>query len=292
MLCFSALAQSSNSQKHIEVSMRMIGHQVLLSAGDSTSRVLPIEHAGNIYAISFETDFKIVPEKLSTIIEKVMLEAKIAAHYLVEVIDVADSVVVYSFEIAPKPIPEFVNTTNDLKPDETVLDFIPCGVRALPKARYKFLIHLLDPSSIPIEQARIKSTFSAFYIVGILLVLGLIAFLFFKRPKAQIPSTDAIIPLGNYSFDKQNMTLRIGAHTEVLTGKETALLTFLHKELNKTIEREVILNEIWGDEGAYVGRTLDVFISKLRKKLDDDQQVKIINIRGVGYKLILNNTDR
>ena len=290
VLGFSVNAQSSSSQKHINVAMRMIGHQVLLNAGDSTSRVLPIEYSGNKYTISFNTDFEIIPEQVSTIIEKVLEEANVAEHYLVEVLDVADSGVVYSFEIVPKPLSEYVLPNTNVDTNNTILDFVPCAQRSLPKARYKLHVYLLDPSTIPIEQARIKSAFSIFYVVGIVFVLGLVVFFFLKRSNQSSENTVTIITLGNYSFDKQNMTLKIGEHTEVLTGKETALLTFLYKELNNTIEREVILNEIWGDEGAYVGRTLDVFISKLRKKLEEDQHVKIINIRGVGYKLILNNT--
>jgi DNA-binding response OmpR family regulator len=62
----------------------------------------------------------------------------------------------------------------------------------------------------------------------------------------------------------------------------------LHSSANSTLERECILRAVWGDEGDYVGRTLDVFISKLRKKLDADSSLKIVNVRGVGYKLILN----
>ena len=57
--------------------------------------------------------------------------------------------------------------------------------------------------------------------------------------------------------------------------------------MNKPIAREDILQRIWGDEGDYVGRTLDVFISKLRKKLAADASLKIVNLRGVGYKLVM-----
>ena len=53
------------------------------------------------------------------------------------------------------------------------------------------------------------------------------------------------------------------------------------------MERDVILNMVWGDEGDYIGRTVDVFISKLRKKLEFDSKVKIVNVRGVGYKLVM-----
>ena len=61
----------------------------------------------------------------------------------------------------------------------------------------------------------------------------------------------------------------------------------LYNAANTTVERDVILNMVWGDEGDYIGRTVDVFISKLRKKLEFDSKVKIVNVRGVGYKLIM-----
>ena len=72
-----------------------------------------------------------------------------------------------------------------------------------------------------------------------------------------------------------------------LTSKEADLLALLHASVNTTVERYVLLKNVWGDEGAYVGRTLDVFISKLRKKLEADPSIRIVNVRGIGYKLIL-----
>ena len=72
-----------------------------------------------------------------------------------------------------------------------------------------------------------------------------------------------------------------------LSNKEAELLSLLHTYANAPVEREVILQRVWGDEGDYVGRTLDVFISKLRKKLEADASVKIVNIRGIGYKLLM-----
>ena len=79
-----------------------------------------------------------------------------------------------------------------------------------------------------------------------------------------------MISIGKYKFDKNNMELSFGDKTIELTSKEADLLFLLHNSANSTIERENILKKVWGDEGAYVGRTLDVFISKLRKKLEDD----------------------
>ncbi|MEM9650383.1 MAG: winged helix-turn-helix domain-containing protein, partial [Bacteroidota bacterium] len=96
-----------------------------------------------------------------------------------------------------------------------------------------------------------------------------------------------MISLGEYRFDKRNTELVLGNQRTELTGKEADLLLLLYKAANTSVAREVILNKVWGDQGDYVGRTLDVFISKLRKKFEADPKVKIVNIRGVGYKLVI-----
>ena len=96
-----------------------------------------------------------------------------------------------------------------------------------------------------------------------------------------------MIALGDYRFDKRNTELLFDQERIVLTSKESDLLILLYNAVNTTIERDVILNRVWGDEGDYAGRTLDVFISKLRKKLEADPKLKIVNIRGVGYKLVM-----
>ncbi|MBX2959581.1 MAG: helix-turn-helix domain-containing protein [Flavobacteriales bacterium] len=65
------------------------------------------------------------------------------------------------------------------------------------------------------------------------------------------------------------------------------MLDLLYTNINQNVTREDILQIVWGDEGDYLGRTLDVFISKLRKKLETDPNIKIVNIRGVGYRMVL-----
>ncbi|MBL4708722.1 MAG: response regulator transcription factor [Flavobacteriales bacterium] len=126
--------------------------------------------------------------------------------------------------------------------------------------------------------------------VLLLLVVACVVFFFWK--KKQITSTDLnIIRIGRYHFDQRNMKLFMEKIETELTSKEADLLSLLHTSANTTLERDHILNVVWGDEGDYVGRTLDVFISKLRKKLEADPNVKIVNVRGVGYKLVLNETE-
>ncbi|MBK9628225.1 MAG: winged helix-turn-helix transcriptional regulator [Flavobacteriales bacterium] len=118
----------------------------------------------------------------------------------------------------------------------------------------------------------------------------MLAFLFFRRKAAPvIPTNGDAVPIGAFHFDKGKMELSINDRKVELTGKEAELLHLLHACANETVAREVMLKEVWGNDSDYVGRTLDVFISKLRKKLEADPSVRIANIRGVGYRLILDS---
>lgn len=95
------------------------------------------------------------------------------------------------------------------------------------------------------------------------------------------------ITLGKFSFDKSNLLLKHNHQHIDLSQKEAEVLDLLMASANQTIDRETMLREVWGNEGDYIGRTLDVFISKLRKKLEADDTIKIVNVRGVGYKLVV-----
>ena len=122
----------------------------------------------------------------------------------------------------------------------------------------------------------------------VLLVFALVAYYMWrKKATPAIVTTESGVPIGAFRFDKGKMELTIQDRKVELSGKEADLLHLLHSCVNETVERDVMLKEVWGNEGDYVGRTLDVFISKLRKKLEADPSVRIANIRGVGYRLIL-----
>jgi DNA-binding response OmpR family regulator len=96
---------------------------------------------------------------------------------------------------------------------------------------------------------------------------------------------ETVVSLGNYQFDRQNLMLRHPAGIKTLTQKESDVLSLLCRHRDRVLKREEILKEVWGDDDYFLGRSMDVFISKLRKYLRDDPAVQIVNYHGVGFRL-------
>jgi DNA-binding response OmpR family regulator len=94
------------------------------------------------------------------------------------------------------------------------------------------------------------------------------------------------IKIGNYSFNSTKQTLENSLEIQQLTHREAQLLFHLFEKKNEILDRTFILNKLWGNDDFFNARSMDVFISKLRKKLKKDTNIQIINIRGFGYKLI------
>jgi len=92
--------------------------------------------------------------------------------------------------------------------------------------------------------------------------------------------------IGNSVFDYKHQSLIIKKEIISLTHRESELLLHLVQQKNTTIDRSYILKKLWGDDDFFNARSMDVFISKLRKKLKDEPSVEIVNVRGFGYKLI------
>jgi two-component system, OmpR family, response regulator len=91
--------------------------------------------------------------------------------------------------------------------------------------------------------------------------------------------------LGQFQYDPKNMILRLGTEEKILTRKENALLKLLVENKNQLLTREVALKSVWGDDDYFIGRSMDVFIAKLRKYLKDDPAISITNVHGTGFKL-------
>ena len=91
--------------------------------------------------------------------------------------------------------------------------------------------------------------------------------------------------LGHYYFSHENLTLTIDGHSQNLTHREALLLNFLVDQIGKIVRREDILMAVWGNDQFFASRSVDVFISRLRKLLNRDPLIRIENIHNVGYRL-------
>ncbi|WP_316817245.1 winged helix-turn-helix domain-containing protein [Pedobacter nyackensis] len=248
-----------------EILLRRIGHELLLQSGDSTSRVLPVKKiAENEYQIRFENELTFQPDSLVNTTQRLLAKAPLAGDYVVNVLNCDNASVAYGYAISKN------------KKD----DIVACKGRRQPIACYMINIKF-KPTGI--------NTVGNKYLLGSLPFLAFVGFIFLRsvKPRKALPDgrhTD-MLTLGAVLFDVKNRKLIIDEKTIDLTGTESRLLLIFALSPNETIERSRLQKELWEDEGVIVGRSLDMFISKLRKKLEFDKNIRIVVIRGKGYKL-------
>jgi DNA-binding winged helix-turn-helix (wHTH) protein len=251
---------------HLEVVLRNIGHQLLLTAKDSTSRVLPVKQLNSTtYQISFQNNFSFISDTLISIVEREFKKNALATEYIVSLKNCKQNETVFAFEIN--------NQTGDLK---------ACRGRKLEVGCYVIEIDFLK-----------KGKFNFYWLLLLLIPLSVAGFymkdkLRKKEETAAILDNNNYIPLGNFKFYAGNNLLKIENKNIELSEKETKALRIFAENINQIVEREKLMKEIWEDEGIVViSRNVDVLVSKLRKKLSDDNSIKFINVHGRGYKFII-----
>jgi len=110
---------------------------------------------------------------------------------------------------------------------------------------------------------------------------------FLKRKHIQQRKPQTIMSVGKYEFDHPNLKLTIEGEEKNLTQKEGDLLQLLIEHKGNILKRNTILERLWGENDYFHGRSMDVFISRLRKYLKADEQIKIENVHGVGFRLVV-----
>jgi hypothetical protein len=251
-----------------EVLLRRIGHELLLQSGDSTSRVLPVKKVTKSqYQIRFEKDLTFHPDSLVNTTRRLLAKDPLTGDYIVNVLNRGDSSVAYGYAISK-------NRKDDI---------VACMGRKQPRASY-----MIDIKFKPTGMSAAKNV----YLLGGLPFLAFVGFVFLRsvKPRKTLPLPEdgqdtGMITLGSVLFDAKGRKLMVNGKTIDLTGTETRVLRIFALSPNETIERSRLQKEIWEDEGVIVGRSLDMFISKLRKKLEIDPNIKIVVIRSKGYKL-------
>jgi len=264
-VAFSMVGSDDFDIARREILLRRIGHEILLQSGDSTSRVLPVKKISeNEYQISFENDLTFQPDSLVNTTLRLLGKDPLTHDYVVNVLNCVNDSVTYGYAISKN------------KKD----DIVACLGRKQPVACYMINIKFKPTGIITAKNG---------YLLGSMAVLAFVGFIFLRpvRPRKALPGSQptGMFTLGSMSFDAETRKLMINGKTIGLTRTETRVLGIFALSPNEIIERSRLQKEIWEDEGVIVGRSLDMFISKLRKKLEPDPNIKIAVIRGKGYKL-------
>lgn len=253
------------------VTMRGIGHEVLLSSGDSTSWVSPIEAVDErTFLIRFQRPFAFKPAALVEIIHRHLQEKQGYLDYLVEVRQEKLNTVAYSYEVR-QPLNRKT---------------IACLTRRPPRGAYYIKIQFAQP---PVQPASIGSVVWLAWLLLPVLLIGIGWRLVNRKtfPSAPVEQVAPLnlVHLGPLTFCLEKQILRLGDDRIELSTKESKLLKVFATSPNAVIDRNRLMEQVWGEEGVFVGRSLDVFVSRLRKKLQPAPTVRIVNSHGRGYKL-------
>jgi hypothetical protein len=260
--------QQANFSAKVKIALRDVGNQLLLADSDSTSLILPIKKIGKAtYELSFESQLTFEPTIMVSTIDESFSRSELPKEYLVEVIQCADEQVAYSYEMR--------------KLEENTI--IPCSGRYLPKNCYTIQVRFISNTHASFTISIVLSG------IILLIFIGLEFFFFRKKTENKTSSAtqEPVATIGSFHFyPTQNKLVKQA--TEInLSKKECELLQIFAANLNQVVTRDELTKKVWEDNGVIVGRSLDTYISKLRKKLKDDENIKLTNVHGVGYKLEL-----
>lgn len=272
---FERSAKQDFDKSNELIIMRKIAHDLLLYAQDSTSRIPSAKQTSPYdFIIPFESQFAFLPDSLVNIINKTIIQNGLSNNYIVNVLEEKSHKVVFGYSMLA----------------DRQAYIIPCIGRPQEAGQYTIYIKFQP-----------QQAFSSY----VLLSLGLLAVfvgvwvLFKPKTKPSHPEihtsptleeptmpTHSFVTIGKYAFYPTEQRLEFDNEQIDLTAKETKLLSIFSAQLNQIVDRDRLQKEVWENEGVFVSRSLDMFISKLRKRLDKDEHIKLINIHGKGYKLI------
>jgi len=266
--CNSSDIKKDVFEKRVKIALREVGNQLLLSQKDSTSLILPVLKIDESeYQLSFENTLIFEPDNLVNIVKSSFEKSDFNQNYLVEVLDCKTEEVAYSYEIK----------------NETEKDIIPCAGRFLPENCYQIRFKFLSKTSK-------SSSNSWLYYLIMPVFLGILFMFLSTKKKEEIieeQRTKEHTKFGSFQFYPDQNKLIKEAQEIALSKKECEILQIFVANPNQIIKREELTKKVWEDNGVFVGRSLDTYISKLRKKLRDDTSIKLTNIHGVGYRLDL-----
>lgn len=269
----------------VNLALRRTAHHLLVKAGDSTSRIPPVQQTGpQTFQIQLGHNFNY--GALPSLLQESFKLHQISADYDVAILDCQKGEVQLGY------------TIREVLKGQSVA----CQGRMQVNGCHNLQITFLQPKSA-------QQPVSRWWFLGAGSVLSILLVTFYRRstqpisasqsnanPATAQPSTDSIkldssvtnsdwMPFGNSSLDHTNQLLVSGSSRHELTYREAKLLKLFVDHPNQVLERDFILKSVWEDEGIIVGRSADVFVSRLRKLLKDDPAIRIAAVHGVGYRM-------
>jgi DNA-binding winged helix-turn-helix (wHTH) protein len=270
LVSFSVLAStvsgSDEFSNKVNLALRQTGDALLLHEGDSTSVVPPIAQNGaNEYVLEMNDGFNY--KELPYFLERAFKDYGIDQPYQLMVRSCETGALVLGFNRAA-----------------IERDSVACRDRS--QDIHCAMIHI---QFSPQESKEEKSFAGLAWLL--IPVAGLGGIFLFRKKETHLQ--DEVIEegmkLGSYRFNSKNQKLSIGDQEFDLTFRESKLLNHFAVHANEVLNRDDIMAAVWEDEGIVVGRSLDVFISRLRKILKADSSISIKTVHGVGYRLEIQN---
>jgi len=269
----SAIVMANNDavrfSENVNLSLRRTVHLLLRANGDSLSQIPPVKQS-DAHTFSVQMDRMFDYDKLPETLQQSFNSYNIDRPYSVAVLDCKTGQVTLGYQFFDLAQPGGV----------------PCAGRSWEAGCYTVQVRFRP------EAPRPQTAGNAWLLIsvgGTLAGLGYIAWTrsrHKKRPESeQRDVRQSRVAFGNSWLDTANQMLHNSETTQMLTFRETKLLDLFVRNINQVLERDAILKSVWEDEGVIVGRSVDVFVSRLRKMLAADPQVKITAIHGVGYKM-------
>lgn len=263
----------------VNLAMRRTAHRLLAQSGDSTSRIPPVVQGESpdswIIRLERPFDYHALPD---------LLQESFDLHGITAAYDVM-----------------LLNCENDelllgyTKQDFTENNDPPCGTREQNGQCYNVQVTFRGAAGQP--SATRWLLWSA---LPVMLALGYFLYRNLqKKPGVAVPSESRdekgqspVISFGQSMLDTANQSLMVAGVRHELTYREAKLLQLFFRHPNQLLERDFILQNVWADEGILVGRSVDMFVSRLRKLLRTDQSLRIATVHGVGYRLELVMSDK
>jgi hypothetical protein len=264
----SAKAEGSGgfSPDKVNLALRRTADGLLRGSGDSTSRIPAVEQSGKeVWRIRLEQPFRY--EQLPALLQASFDLYDIQRPYDVKVRRCSDATIDLGYHKF-----DFLYTRN-----------VPCSGREISEDCHYIEISFLDTVAKKNQWATSSGIF-------LLLLGGLLGFWYYRKRRpassnSEPQASEAWLEFGNSRLDVAGQLLICGKQKQSLTFREAKLLGLFASHSDRLLERDQILQQVWADEGVLVGRSMDVFVSRLRKKLAIDPTISITAIHGIGYRL-------